>query len=106
MRRPSGDGLALRICRTSTSLVSTRVGTCTTGPSCCSTLAVNGISVACPDGTATRQILPPYETTSAWLSGVNDAPGYRSREPRLLIVACHGIDEPLFVTRRQVSQAQ
>ena len=37
----------------------------TSGPRPSVTCAVNGMSLTCPDGTATRWILPPYETMIA-----------------------------------------
>ena len=65
----------MRIWRTSTGAVSTRVSKRTSGPRSCDTLAVNGMFVACPVGTSTRQTLPPYDVMIALESGVKAEPG-------------------------------
>src|SRR5207245_1417079 len=57
-RRPSGERLALRVWRASTWPVSARLSKRTSGPRFCSTCAVNGISLACPEAMSTRMILP------------------------------------------------
>ena len=76
---PSGDSRGDRICCARTGPSSMGYSKWTFGPSFCSTFAVNGIGVASPDGTSTRQILPSNDVMSAFESGVNDEPGIRSR---------------------------
>ena len=70
---PSGDGAMSRTwCDVKVVLVSTRYVNFTSGPIAIFTSAENGIFVAALRSTGTRQISPPYETTIAFESGVNE----------------------------------
>src|SRR3569832_732928 len=75
---PSGDGTALRICRTVNVDESlTGYSNRTSGPRCCSTSTLNGICAgAAFPVTGTFQIFPLHVATRYFESGVNDMPGY------------------------------
>src|SRR5688500_683079 len=75
---PSGDSCGYRICCARTGPSSTGYSNWTLGPSFCSTLALNGIAVASPEGTSTRQMLPSNDVINDFESGVNEEP--RSEE--------------------------
>ncbi len=81
-RLPSGETDGSRTWRSRMSPVSTGVATCTSGPSSSRTGATKGISVAAWVARSTRQMRPPQVVMNARLSGVNEAPGIRSRVKR------------------------
>src|SRR5688572_32851983 len=67
-RRPSGESEGSRISRAVTESPMSYVARAS-GPSDCSTSAVNGIGVSFPDGTSTRQSLPLNAVMIALSSG-------------------------------------
>src|SRR5688572_13845509 len=67
-RRPSGERTGSRISRAITESP-TSVEPFTSGPSDCSTSTLIGIAVLRPDGTSTRQSLPPIDVMIALPSG-------------------------------------
>src|ERR1041385_8815319 len=77
----SGDGVASRICFTTNSAESL-IGYLkrTSGPMGSFVVTWNGILLGAEPSTGTRQIFPPYDTTIAVLSGVNEKPGYASSD--------------------------
>ena len=58
-RLPSGEGRAPRIWDTVSTESLIGYSNLASGPSCCSTSAVKGISVTAPEGISTRRSLPP-----------------------------------------------
>src|SRR5439155_11491197 len=73
---PSGDGTALRICRTVKVVESlTGYSKRTSGPKCCSTSTVNGICDGLLPSMGAFHILPAQVATRYLESGVNDMPG-------------------------------